>query len=285
MIRFFTFSQFHNKRPPAGSTQIRVNQLIKYWPEAGLYKYGENPDVLIFQKVYLTQDYRFPIHFKGKKILDICDPDWTDGLSPIKETIDAMDAVTCPTEAMAEFLRQMTDKPVRVIKDRFDIDVLPEPKRHTGRAKTVVWFGYYHNSEVLRPALPLLKEHGLKLILISNDDPLAFRWPLAPEHRDYLKDNYQFIKYNEETIYHDLQKADIALLPIGNRPQDVFKSENKTVKAELAGLPVSQDPESLEKYLKGENRQAFVDKYYESVRDNYDVRKSVDEYKQLINEL
>lgn len=285
MIRFFTFSAYHNKRPPSGSTHIRVNQVVKYWPEADLYKYGENPDVLIFQKVYVSQDYRFPVHFKNKKILDICDPDWVTGQVGIKETIDAMDAVTCPTEQLAAFLRQLTDKPVRVIKDRFDVDILPTPKQHKGRAKTVVWFGYHHNAETLRPALPLIKEHNLKLLMISDDDPIAFRWPIGGELQAYLEGNYEFIKYNEETIYQDFQKADIALLPIGTRPQDAFKSENRTIKAQLAGLPVAQDPESLEKYLDGNERQLFVDNKWESVRDMYDVRNSVAEYKQLISEL
>ena len=52
-VRFMTFEQYHGKRN-IGSTRIRVRNLLKHWKEADIYKYGENPDVLIFQKVYMT---------------------------------------------------------------------------------------------------------------------------------------------------------------------------------------------------------------------------------------
>lgn len=280
MIRFLTFSQFHNKRPPTGSTHIRVNQLIKYWPEAALYRYGENPDVLIFQKVYATQDYKFPLHFENKKILDICDPDWLNGMTGVAETAQAMDAVTCPTEAIARFMRQLTDKPVVVIKDRFDLEVIPPPKAHTHRADTVVWFGYSHNAELLKPAIGLIEKLKLRLLIISNDDPIAYRWGLPG-----LKEYYDFIKYDERTIYNDLQKADFAILPQGFRPEDAFKSENKTVKAILAGLPVATNVEEVEAYVDPKNRQRYIDNNYASMRSEYDVRNSVRELKELIKQL
>ena len=57
-VAFQTFESFHGKKN-IGSTNIRVHQLIKHWEEAELYKYGQNPDVMIFQKVYWLPDYRF----------------------------------------------------------------------------------------------------------------------------------------------------------------------------------------------------------------------------------
>lgn len=280
MVRFFDFTRYHGKGTIAGSTHIRVEQLIKYWPGSGIYKYGENPDVLIFQKVYTSEDYRFPEHFKNKKILDICDPDWFDGMTTIKDTVDCMDAVVCSSQALVDFISQMTAKPVRLIKDRFDVDLLPTPKQHSGKAKTVVWFGYAHNAELLKPAIPLIESLGLKLLIISDDDPIAHRWGLKN-----VQDQYKYIKYNEDTIYDDLQQADFAILPKGDRPQDKFKSENKTVKAQLAGLPVAYDKETVELYMNGAERQAFVDNQWKSVRDEYDVRNSVKEYQELIESL
>lgn len=278
-IRFFTFAQFHN-RPLTGSSFIRATQLINNWPEADLYKYGENPDVLVFQKVYAGLDYKFPSHFEGIKILDICDPDWMRGRVYIKETIDAVDAVTCPTETLRMFLAQLTDKPVVVIKDRFDISAIPPPVQHKDRAKTVVWFGYRHNADLLRPAMPLIDELGLKLIIISDDDPILYQF----SNRE-RKDFYTFIKYNEDTFYQDIQNASFAILPVGNRPQDVFKSENKTIKANLAGLPVAKDADDVRTYMEAANRQLFIDNDYANIKEEYDVRKSVSEMKQLIERL
>lgn len=282
MIRIFSYSQYHNKNPVVGSTYIRVNQLIKYWPEAGLYVYGENPEVLIFQKVYCQEDYKFPLHFKGIKILDICDPDWLDGM-PIKETCDCMDAVVCPTEGLAKFLRQLHPH-VRVIKDRFDMELIPTPKEHTEEAKTVVWFGYRHNAEVLKPALNLINELGLKLLIISDDDPLAWQW-IYGEAGDKFREKYTYKKYQEDTIYETLKLADFCLLPIGTRPQDVYKSENKTVKAILAGLPVAKDGDDVRNFIDPKNRVDYLRKYYNKTKAGFNVNLSIKEYQELIDEI
>lgn len=286
MVRFQTFEQIHNKQG-VGSTRIRVHNLIKYWPEAGLYQYGEDPDVLIFQKVYVTDFYTMPIHFKKLKILDICDPDW---LSPdavfIKRTVDVMDAVTCPTQPIADFVSQLTDKPVRVIKDRFDLSEVPSPKVHKGEVKQVVWFGYSHNAECLKTAVPLLSRMGIKLMVISDQDPQAWRWAShdAEVSKEY-RSMYTYKKYEQATIYSLLQRSDVCILPKSWRPRDRYKSENKTVVANLAGLPVAFNDEDLEK-LKDLNYRARVSKEeYDKAIKEYDCKKSVEEYQDLIKEL
>lgn len=278
MVRFFCYSQYHGKPELVGSDYIRAKQLLKYWPEAGLYQYGENPDVLIFQKVFISQDYKFPAHFENTKILDMCDPMWLDGHNVV-ETAHAMDAITCPTEPLAEFLRQFHKKVV-VIKDRFDMELIPEPKKHEGEAETVVWFGYSHNSASMKLAMPKLDAKGLKLIVISNEDPIIYRW----SNRE-MADFYTFVRYDEDTIYEELQKADYAILPDNQRPVDVFKSNNRVIKANLAGLPVAKTSEQVDLYMSAENRQKWVDTNYGKIKEEYDVKHSIKEYKQLIKEL
>lgn len=274
-IRFATYSQFHGKYEPVGSDYLRVGQLIKYWPEADLYKYGENPEVLIFTKVFVSQDYQFPKHFQGFKILDICDPMWLEGFNVV-ETAQCMNAVTCPTEPLAEFIRQFHDN-VIVIPDRFDLEIIPAPHKHLNEAKTVVWFGYSQNAELLRPALRLIEELGLSLICISNDDNLIRSWVLN-------RDKYKFKKYNEETIYRDLQQADFAVLPEGNRPEDVFKSNNKTIKANLAGLPVAKTADDMRFYMNPKERQKWVDNNYAKIQGDYSIKRSIEQYKAIIND-
>ncbi len=285
MIRFFTFSQFHNKVPPAGSTHIRVMQLLKYWEEAELYKYGENPDVLIFQKVYMAQDYKFPLHFKGIKILDMCDPDWLDGMSGIKATIDAMDAVTVSSPGLLKFVKQLTDKPVVHIADRFDLSPLPKPKRHSETAKTVVWFGYRHNAETLRFAMPLINELGLNLVMIADDDPMAWQWIPEQLGEDFRRNRYKFLKHREESLYTDLQRGDFCVLPYGTRPIDPFKSNNKTIRAVLAGLPVAHDADQVNSFMHPGVRRDYMETHYQKTLEEYDVKKSVEEYKALIDKI
>lgn len=273
MIRFFTFAQYHNK-PNTGSTKIRVNNLIKYWPEADLYKYGENPDVLIFQKVYMQADYKFHKSFKGKKILDICDPDWLDNQA-IKETVDNVDAVTVPTEALAEFIRQLTDKPVVVIPDRHDVELFNKPKKHYGEAKKLVWYGYKQNAELLKGALGYIQRNGFELTVISND---------MPNLGDF---DYKFVKHHdtEQEFMEELQKHDICILPEGNRPEDRFKSNNKTTKAWLCGLPVAQTAEDIERLTGAENRQKEATECYNKAIKEYNCKLSVQEMKELIEKL
>jgi hypothetical protein len=283
---WFTFSAFHGKHPDAGSTVIRVNQLLKYWPEAGIYKYGERPDVLIFQKVYITPDYKFPLHYPGTKILDICDPDHLDGML-VAATVQAMDAVTCPTEALAKFLRQFTDKPVVVVPDRYDLDGFPEPRTHTESAKTVLWYGYRHNIETLRPAMDLIKKCGLNLLVISDDDPMPWQWLERNDMEDFRYNRYKFVKHSHdpETLHTEMQAADFAVLPVGSRPVDVFKSNNKAVRAILCGLPVAYDADGVRALIDANNRQKFLEDNYEKTKQEYDVRKSVEQYKQLIDQI
>lgn len=284
-VRFFTFSQFHNKVPPTGSTHIRVHQLLRYWPEAKLYKFGEKPDVLIFQKVYAAPDYHFPKNFPGIKILDICDPDWVDGMSGIKETIDAMDAVTVSSPGLEAIIKQMTDKPVIYIPDRFDLAKVPKPRRHMKPAETVVWFGYRHNAETLKYAMPLIDDLGLKLVTISNDDPMPWQWLPGNKGEDFRKTRYKYLRYDEANIYHDLQRADFAVLPKGARPVDKFKSNNKTVKAILAGLPVAHDSEQLKGFMIPGVRRDYLQHHYRQTIREYDVKKSVEQYQALIERI
>lgn len=277
ICKSFTFSQFHNRRPPVGSTLIRIHQMFDYWPELSLYKYGDYADVLIFQKVYCTVDYKLPAKFENTTILDVCDADWLDGFN-IKKTVDGVDAVTCSTERLAEFIRQLTDKPVIVIPDRFDMTKVPEPKKHTGKATSAVWFGYKHNADAIKYGINSLKNNNIKLTVISNEDPIAWRWT-----DESYKDMYTFKKYDEATIYQELQKHDFAFLPKNSRPQDEFKSNNRTIKANLAGLPVVYDKETLEQFMQGSERQKWLDSNYAMIKEDYDIVKSVQQFKELIN--
>lgn len=288
--RFMTFEQYHGKRN-IGSTRIRVRNLLKHWKEADIYKYGENPDVLIFQKVYMTGEtyrstaYKFHKYFPGTKILDICDPDWLNAGTTkgclIKETVDNVDAVVTSTDALRDFISQLTDKPVITIADRFIVDNVPAPKQHVGDAKSVVWFGYSHNAEVLKHAVKVFERFNLSLTVISDKDPFAYRWAVS----DSYQEKYTYLAYDEATIMEDLRGHDICVLPHGMRVVDRYKSNNKTIKAWLAGLPVAHDAEQLEQFLPARERNIEALARWSEAKNEYDVRKSVEEYKALIKDI
>lgn len=281
IVRALTFEKYHNRKN-TGSTKIRIHNLIKYWPEFDIYKYGENPDVLIFQKVYIQPDWDWPEKLDCIKILDICDPDWLESEN-VKQTIDAMDAVTVPTEALKEFIEQMTDKPVRVIKDRFDLEEYPKkPKTHLGKAKNLVWFGYPQNTKKLKGAVNAIMDLDLHLTIISGKDPNFMQWP---ECVSFKKENYKFLEFKPDEINYELTKHDIAILPAGNEPRDRFKSENKDIIANLCGLPVVKTREELEEMLDPKARNKEVRKKHAYAKSAYDCKISITEYKDLIGEI
>lgn len=280
-VKIFTFEKYHAKKN-VGSTKLRVHNLIKNWPEASLYNYGERADVLIFQKVYVQPDYDFPITYPFIKILDVCDPDWLEDM-PIKQTVDAVDAVTVPTKALADFIKQMTDKPVRVIKDRFDLTEFPSKvKTHQGKAKKLVWFGYSHNARKLKGAMNAIIDLDLSITIISNKDPSLLGWA---ESIKMKKENYEFINYDPDTVYYDLSNFDIAVLPEGGEPVDRFKSENKDIIANLCGLPVAKTRDELEKFIDPQERNKEVEEKHAIALSDYDVKLSVKEMRELINEI
>lgn len=281
-IEFFDFAAYHGKAD-IGSVKIRVDNVLKYWPEASKYRYGSAPKVLIFQKVFISPDYKFPAHYPGIKILDVCDPIHLEG-GLIRETVDAMHAITCPTEALAKFIRQLTDKPVVVIPDRFDLSLVPDRKPHEKEAKRVLWFGYRHNASTLKPAMDTIDRLGLHLTVIADDDPMPWQWLVRDRAEAFRSDRrYKYIKHkDDEALYNDMQQCDFAILPDGNRPQDKFKSNNKTVKAILAGLPVAKTKEDMERFMQPEAREEFMKQEYNRTKKAYDVRESVRQFKELI---
>ena len=74
-------------------------------------------------------------------------------------------------------------------------------------------------------------------------------------------------------------------MPNGMRVVDRYKSNNKTVKAWLAGLPVAHDAEQLEQFLPARERNIEALARWSEAKNEYDVRKSVEEYKELIERI
>lgn len=263
--------QWH-QRGPAGSSRIRGYWLINYWEKAETFKQGAKYDVVIFQKCYWTDYVKI---FEGIKILDICDPDWLDAM-PIIEVLQDCDAVTTSTETLRDEMKKFTDKPVVYIPDRQDLNFHNVQKVHDGIAKKIIWFGYAHNTSVLDKTLSFLKKNNLELTVLSNCRP-----PYAGATKN--------VKYEWENPEFDFNKIilenDIVILPENTSPRGRFKSSNKTYTAWALGMPVAVTPEDILKFLDPEERKKEAELKLKEVREKYDVKQSVEEFKQLIKQL
>ena len=270
-VGILTFEQMSGKKN-LGSCRIRGHWLVRYWNEAEIFQQGAKYDVVIFQKA-LWLDY--VQEYKGIKILDLCDPVWLE-LLPTVDIIKNCDVVTTSTETLRDEVKKFTDKPVICIPDRQDLEFHNIQKVHTGRAKKVVWFGYSHNSKVIDKALSLLKRHNLELTVISDCRP---SYAKADRNVKYDWDNPSF-DFNAEVL-----KNDIVIMPVDDSPRSIFKSLNKTYTAWALGMPVATVPEELVRFLDPEERKKEAEKRLKEVREKYDVKISVFEFKQLIEDI
>jgi len=269
----------HDRDKREGSSRIRCEWLIKYWPEAEEYKIGKNYDVILFQKVYFPE---FMERFNGIKIMDFCDPEWLEGL-PVRKCIELADAVTVSSEGLYQFFNiAIKNKPVKLIKDRVDMEINKQKKIHKGQAKTVVWFGYSQNAHVLKDTIKRLKEFDLDLIIISDNN--VSKSLCGTLNADYL-DKIKFYHFNEKTYNEQIIKGDIVLLPQSIRPRDRFKSENKTVHSWSLNMPVANTLEGLIRLMDESERIKETEKNMKIVLEEYQVKKSVEEYKKLIDEI
>jgi len=279
MIGWVTFEKQAN-RPTGtiGSTRIRARWLYEIWDGAEEYKIGGKYDTLIFQKVYWDKMME---DFDGIKIMDLCDPDWLEGKDVMRYCAMA-DAVVTSTQPLADYIKRfITGKPIICIPDRIKMaEHTPYMKReHSNKIENIVWVGYLHNSIYLDNTLDELIRRNVSLTVISN------REYFPPKGKELPVNN---VKYNYPGVHSEMTKHDAVLLP-GNRGKvnyrGQFKSNNKVLTAWALGMPVIQFPEDFDRLASKEAREVEVKKNLKEIRDNWLVERSVQEYKDLINEI
>lgn len=266
----------HLGKKDIGSSRIRGHWIAKHWNSVGpdigdaeLFMFGRKYDAVIFQKAYFIE---YAKAFKGVKILDMCDPDWMHWSFKVKEMADECDAITCSSMELKKTVEKFTDKPVYFVPDRVDLSTVPAPKVHTGATKTVVWYGYSQNFPILDSTIQALAKRGLELIVVSDG-------VYAPPASLPIKfTNYPFSQH----YLTDIQKGDIVLNPGHKKGKWRYKSSNKTVIAKAIGMPVAHDAAELDSLLTEEARIEASVKGLEEVKKLWDVKYSVEEYKNII---
>lgn len=266
---FYLFERKHGKEDTA-SSRIRGHWLIKKWKGAEEIKWGKKYDVLIYQKVYETNMAK---EWQGKaiQILDLCDPDWFE-YQPVREMIEYVDAVTVSSMGLKRYIENITDKPVKFIPD--GVLELGERKKHKGKAKKIVWFGYAHNDNALRDAEQTIRELGLELTVISNAN---YEGKMV---------NANWISWQSDKQCDDeIKKHDIVILPHSQNPKYIYKSKNKTYKSWALGIPVAHTGDDLRRLLIGKERDKESKEKYNLVKDKYMTKHAVSKFKELIDEL
>lgn len=274
-VSIIPFEKYHHRpQGSIGSSMIRAKWLAEKWPEASIWHNGDAFDALILQKVYWLDMIK---DFQGPKILDMCDPDWMRSEETgckIKELEEHLDAITTSTDELRDVLKKIVKIPVVTVPDRINFDYFTIPKKHTERAKSVVWFGYYHKAkEVLNQVMHSLKERDLSLYVVSNSE-------FFPDN-DYGVE-VSNIKWEPHNAFMDIQSGDFVINPPSPFGDLRFKSNNKTLIAWALGMPVVNVAEDLDRFLDPAERQKESELRLAEVHKDWDIELSIKQYQDLI---
>lgn len=278
-VGIYLFETFHGRKN-VGSSRIRGKWLDKYWDESELFQYGRKYEVVIYQKVY---DPKHAKAFNGIKILSLCDPDFLWWQYQTVEMMEEVDAIVTSTEELAIAIRNFTDKPVICIPDRLDLEFHKGRKFHQDKARTVIWYGYSSGFDMLKGIPHFLTKYNLNLTVISNKG----YYLSSQDDKEFKSKGLELTNYpwTLETVNHDIMTGDIVINPQQNRGKWKYKSNNKTIKAWALGMPVANDPKELERFLDPEERNKEAKKRIQEIKDNYNITKSVQEFKTLIEQI
>ncbi len=261
-----------------GSSMIRARWLAQKWPEAEEWKHGDKFDAIILQKVYWLDMVK---DFKGIKILDMCDPDWMKSEQTSCKLVEMskyIDAITCSTDELTDMIKKfVTHIPVITIPDRLNLDLFTIKKKHTGPAKSVVWFGYYHKAkEVLNQVMRSLQKRKLSLYIISNSQ-------FIPDN-DYGVE-ISNIMWTPNDAFMDIQNGDFVINPSSPFKELRFKSNNKSLISWALGMPVVQEAKDMDRFLDPKERQKEADMRQKEIEEKWDIKLSIKQYQELICEL
>ena len=297
------------KRGYLASSRIRGHWVAKYWNQADDIFYKEefptfkdnffdtktqlhllrDYDVVIINKTY-EHALAGELLKQGKKVIvDLCDPDWLLSHSSVQRSNDCLKTLknaTCAVvngEEMKEELKKVFNKPIYIIPDRMDFNSYPVRKeKHRDKIKSLVWYGYNENLRVLEPYLTGILEMDYEITIIS--DKFFEGTPIITS-----KDPSKYITFkvwHPETVNEQIIKHDIVF--IGHDPDPdlrKWKSNNRALTGYALGMPVAYTLEDLMKLKTKESRIIDVKRNYQLAREQFDVRRSVDDYKKIIKEI
>ncbi len=257
------------------SARIRAAWVAKYWPEADLYSGVQripDYDAYVFQKVYYRDYWRAMLHTlreRGKLLaIDLCDPVWMQGGQvALREALPLFDFAVASTEPIRERLGRTV--PAYVIPDRLDLECHRERKVHEPTdTPSAVWFGYAANQEAIDAFLPVLKQHGVNLTVLSD--------------RAYRRCELPYVPWTLEGANAEIVRHDLVINPPGQDPRWRYKSNNKTLTGWALGMPVAHDEAELVRFLDWRERREEGERRWNEVREWWDVRLSVQQWQSLM---
>ena len=257
------------------------------------YQTAEAYDCFVYQKISVSQEsieFARMIRAAGKHLVwDICDPIWW--WMPAEQFL----ALAKYVSAFVVISRGLQED----LKTDMQIDSVVIPDRLPYREKckaheyvkdpVLLWYGHSANRIPCLYGMGIvwnrLAIDGIECrIRIMDEHPQALQIKATPNYEHLM----EYEQYDYRTEHEDVMKADVACLPPYPPPWGLMKGEIKRTVASWAGLPYTDGndyPElkqllsdwRLRKDIGAENRML--------AEDSYEIQRSVDQYKVLINML
>ena len=293
-----------SRRNILASSRIRGHALAKYWAECddnfypSDYKWQGNDffsiktqldnleqyDIVIMNKTYEAELVR-RLRERGQKvILDMCDPDWQEPYysdenrkKKCLEMMKEVDVIVVNGIEMFNSVKKIfPKKPIYIIPDRLDLEWhKPRKKFHRKELKKICWYGYSPNLITLEPYIKNILEMKLQLLIISDKffENLMVISDVKP--KDYIS----FKKWDLATINKLIIKQDCVFL--GDKLTK-WKSNNRQLTAWALKMPVARNIKDLKQLKDVNERIKNAEEGYKLVREKFDIKLSVAQYKQIL---
>ena len=273
------------------STRIRVTWPLKYMD--AIVTEDESKlnecNIVIFQTRYSKSDVELArrLKAKGKKIIsDFTDPHWLKEYQAMDnnfvEMVGLSDLVTLPTDSLAETFKQYFNKPVRILKDRIDLDLYNEVKEHKDKKSLrILWYGSRGNLASIELARDDLEKLGseIDVTLVCLYD-YCDKFKIKPFENVKL----EVLEWTNQKVIDELLKSDIAINPRFNNWKS-YKSNNKTITAWALGIPcVERDfYNQIKQFLDYKKRNEEGKRVRQIVEKEYDVRETAREWEEIFS--
>lgn len=235
---------------PTGDITNAGSRMRAYWParfipDAAVVSWddiraGQLPDapVYIFQKLVDVGLMR-QLRERGALVFwDVCDPAWWFNPTDAREAAEAADGIVASNWGLADDFTNWSGRKAFMIPDRVLLDHFTHRREHEeARPVRLIWFGSVQNRIALYAAgasLARLRANGFEVALTIFDNAPDNPLPGFDAELPVYSTRWALEREAETLAAHD-----IALLPSYPGPWSAVKSNNRTVTAMAAGLPVA----------------------------------------------
>ena len=217
---------------------------------------------------------------------DICDPIHWFTPNEVRQFADRITGFVFSCDGLRDDFMAWygeTDKPVAVIPDRVKLShFTPRETISTDKPLRFIWFGAGQNRHSVISSfayLDRLYANGVECILTIFDDA-------GRQQVEMAKVPMQFINWDLRYESQVISSHDIAILPGYPGPWGKVKSNNKCVTAAACGVVPTHGEDWEELWTLATNPDVRRERtliYLDTVRRDYNVEKSAQEWKELID--